>query len=171
MWKRAKTSVSPPARQPLPTAGSRPHLPPSIQADSPQPWGLAEERMANKPCPPVCHCLRGGQLGALGCEYRVLHWSAHYGSAGTVLQGIQCVAEELITEGCLRAFTPRGEQPREEIAERRVARLNLIRSTCSQQRRLLIVAVILAIVITASFLFLPLDTGQRRNEDVSLLNP
>lgn len=149
MRKRAKASVSLPPRGnrcQLQAPGHTSHLP--YKRTPPQPWGLAEERMANKPCPPVCHCLRGGRLGALGCEYRVLHWSAHYGSAGTVLQGIQRVAEELITEGCLRAFAPRGEEPREEIAERRVARLNLIGSTCSQQRRLLAV-IILAGVITA----------------------
>lgn len=124
--------------------------PPSIQA----PRGPTERRMANKSCPPMCHCLRGGRLGALGCEYRELHWSAHYGSVGTVLQGIQCVAEELIMEGCLRAFAPRGTEPREEIGERRAARLNLIRATCSQKfllplLLLIIVILILAGVITA----------------------
>lgn len=112
MWRAVGGPKRVPARQPLPTAGSRPPLPPSIQA----PWGPTERRMANKPCPPVRHCLRGGRLGALGCEYRVLHWSAHYGSVGTVLQGIQCVAEELIMEGCLRAFAPRGTEPGEEMA-------------------------------------------------------
>ncbi len=122
--------------------------PPSIQA----PRGPTERRIANKPSPPVCHCLRGGRLGALGSEYRVLHWSAHYGSVGTVLQGIQCVAEELIMEGCLRAFAPRGTEPREEIGKRRAARLNLIRATCSQKCLLLLIIILILIltgVITA----------------------
>lgn len=47
------------------------------------------EGLAVKSCPPhVC-----GEAG-LGSS-----WSAHYGSVETVLQGIQCVAVELITPG------------------------------------------------------------------------
>ncbi len=151
MWRRAvggPRRAPLPGRQLLPTAGSRPPLP-TIHTSTP---GTDWEENANKPCPPMCHCLRGGRLGALGCEYRVLHWSAHYGSVGTVLQGIQCVAEELIMEGCLRAFAPRGTEPREEIGERRAARLNLIRATCSQKCLLLLIIIlilILAGVITA----------------------
>lgn len=45
-------------------------------------------------------CLRGGRLGGpLGGEHGLVHWSAHYASVGTVLQGIHCVAAELITPG------------------------------------------------------------------------
>ncbi len=46
--------------------------------------------------------------------------------------GYPVCSEELIMEGCLRAFAPRGTEPREEIGKRRAARLNLIRATLAR---------------------------------------
>ncbi|KAK5925014.1 hypothetical protein CgunFtcFv8_017576 [Champsocephalus gunnari] len=44
------------------------------------------------------HVLGEAGLGGPLCgEQELVHWSAHYGTAGTVLRAIHCMAVELIT--------------------------------------------------------------------------
>lgn len=51
-----------------------------------------------------------GFWGPLDGEHELIHWSAHYDSVGTVLQGIHCVVVELITPGSRRAEGPKKQQ-------------------------------------------------------------
>lgn len=92
---------------------------------------VAVEGLANKPCPPMSDERQA--LGPLGGEHELVHWSAHYGSVGTVLQGIfHCVAVELITPGSRRS--PRQPGEAELVAEIKkrggIPRLPSIRRTC-----------------------------------------
>lgn len=92
---------------------------------------VAVEGLANKPCPPMSDGRQA--LGPLGGEHELVHWSAHYGSVGTVLQGIfHSVAVELITPGSRRS--PRHPGEAELVAEVKkrggIPRLPSIRRTC-----------------------------------------
>lgn len=61
-------------------------------------------------------CLNEGWLlGPLGGEHELVHWSAHYSSVGTVLQGIYCVALELITPG---SYGAQGTQKQQGLLQR-----------------------------------------------------